>query len=86
MYIDKLTLKQNIMITKKNASTLLVLCVMMADKYLSDDPRPIRIYSQTGGIQITTLLDLEIIFLEQFEFSLNISQREYDEYIIRNWN
>ena len=25
--------------------SLLVLCVMMADKYLSDDPRPMRIYS-----------------------------------------
>ena len=29
----------------KSNFSLLVLCVMMADKYLSDDPRPMRIFS-----------------------------------------
>lgn len=55
-YVDIITKKLRIFLNQDNGSVMLVGTIMLADKYLNDEPQSIRQYSLVSGLSIKELI------------------------------
>ena len=81
VYLEKLReLDDSIVLTVENFRRLLLVPVMVAAKFLDDRCACNREWASITGIDLAELNRLEVDFLCQMGFSLNITRDEYEWY------
>ena len=79
MNLDKL-LANNFILTTENVHKVFFLCMMETQKYYDDEYFKNKDYSKVSGISTKELLELELEFLNNLNFSIFIKDDDYNKY------
>ena len=79
MNLDKL-LANNFILTTENVHKVFFLCMMETQKYYDDEYFKNKDYSKVSGISTKELLELELEFLNNINFSIFIKDDDYNKY------
>ena len=79
MNLDKL-LANNFILTSENVHKVFFLCMMETQKYYDDEYFKNKDYSKVSGISTKELLELELEFLNNINFSIFIKDDDYNKY------
>ena len=85
MNIDKLLSKEFIL-TEDNVKNVLFTCMVITQKNYEDINYTDKDYAKILNVSAEELLKMELDFLEYINFSLYISQEEFDEYKLKIYN
>ena len=79
MNIDKILSKEFIL-TFSNVKNVLFTCMVITQKYYEDENFTDKDYSKIINIDANELIQMEIEFLSLIDFSLHISDEEFNKY------
>ena len=79
MNIDKILAKEFIL-TSENVKNVLLICMIITQKYYEDEFFNDKDYSKILKIDIKQLIKMEIEFLDLIDYSLYISEEEFNKY------
>ena len=79
MNIDKI-LAKDFILSSDNVKNVLFTCMVITQKYYEDESFNDKDYSKILKISPKELIKMEIEFLSLLDFSLNISEEEFNEY------
>lgn len=79
MNIDKILAKEFIL-TFSNVKNVLFTCMVITQKYYEDENFTDKDYSKIINIDVNGLIQMEIEFLSLIDFSLHISDEEFNKY------
>ena len=79
MYIDKI-LAKDFILTDDNAKNLLFTSMVITQKYYEDENFKDEDYSKLGQLNAEELIKMEVEFLSFIDFSLHISDDEFNKY------
>ena len=82
MNIDKLLSKEFIL-TKDNIKNVLFTCMIITQKNYEDVNYTNKDYAKILNLSVEDLLNMELVFLGYIDFSLYISQEDFDEYKLK---
>ena len=82
MNIDKLLSKEFIL-TKDNIKNVLFTCMIITQKNYEDVNYTNKDYAKILNVSVEDLLNMELVFLGYIDFSLYISQEDFDEYKLK---
>ena len=80
IYIDKICLKKDIILTKYNVHRILFSSILASIKFNEDKIYDNLFYSKVAGISLKELNVLENKFMEIIDFELYISKEVYEKY------
>ena len=81
MNIDKLLAKEFIL-TDDNVKNVLFICMVITQKNYEDENYNDKDYAKILDVSTEELLNMELNFLEFIDFSLYISQEEFNKYVL----
>ena len=81
MNIDKILAKEFIL-TDDNVKNVLFTCMVITQKYYEDENFKDKDYSKLAQLKVQELFKMEIEFLSLIDFSLHISEEEFNKFII----
>lgn len=79
MNIDKILAKEFI-ITEDNVKNVLFICMIITQKYYEDENFKDKDYSKIAYLKTEELIQMEVEFLSIIDYSLYISEEEFDKY------
>ena len=82
MNIDKLLSKEFIL-TEDNIKNVLFTCMIITQKNYEDVNYTNKDYAKILNVSVEDLLNMELVFLGYIDFSLYISQEDFDEYKLK---
>ena len=82
MNIDKILAKEFIL-TDDNVKNVLFTCMVITQKYYEDENFKDKDYSKLAQLKAQELIKMEIEFLSLIDFSLHISEEEFNKYKYR---
>ena len=82
MNIDKLLSKEFILI-EDNIKNVLFTCMIITQKNYEDVNYTNKDYAKILNVSVEDLLNMELVFLGYIDFSLYISQEDFDEYKLK---
>ena len=82
MNIDKLLSKEFIL-TEDNIKNVLFTCMIITQKNYEDVNYTNKDYAKILNLSVEDLLNMELVFLGYIDFSLYISQEDFDEYKLK---
>ena len=82
MNIDKL-LEKEFILTDVNVKNVLFICMIITQKNYEDENFNDKDYAKILDVSTEELLNMELNFLEFIDFSLYISQEEFNKYVLK---
>ena len=82
MNIDKL-LEKEFILTDVNVKNVLFICMIITQKNYEDENFNDKDYAKILDVPTEELLNMELNFLEFIDFSLYISQEEFNKYVLK---
>ena len=82
MNIDKL-LEKEFILTDVNVKNVLFICMIITQKNYEDENFNDKDYAKILDVSTEKLLNMELNFLEFIDFSLYISQEEFNKYVLK---
>lgn len=79
--LDSFCLKSKVLLTKKNCFKLVLISLLISQKFLEDNILSHKDYALVGGVTLKELSILEAIYLEAMDYKVNLSRQLYSEYV-----
>ena len=81
IYIDRLNINSNIILSEYNIHRLIFICILASIKFNSDTVYDNKYYAQVAGLSTDELFELETEFYKNIHFDLYITEDEYENYL-----